>query len=139
MFTYGSLPGSSLLQLGLAAACSLVRLMTGVGVERCVAMTGSVSPSGLVTEIGHLEGKMRWVAEADDIEVLVLPHANLQEAQGIVAQHGWSQRLRLLPVGDMEEVVRLLFLQSVRGVADPPGQSRGGGWRSILLLFTTLS
>lgn len=106
-------------QLGLATACSFVRLMTGVGVERCVALTGVVSPSGLVMAVGGLEGKLRVAAEADDIEVVVLPRINYEHAQILLNMHGWSERVRLLPVSDMEEVLRLLFLQSIH--AEPPG------------------
>jgi hypothetical protein len=109
-------------QLGLAAACSLVQLLTGVGVEKWVALTGVVCPSGLVTEVGGYEGKLRMAAEADHIEVLVLPRADHAGAQAIVARQGWSGRVRLIPVSDMEEVIRVVFLQSVRDYAEPPGK-----------------
>lgn len=93
-------------------ACSLVRLITGLGVETCVAMTGEVSLTGAIDAVSGLEGKLRFAHESERIEVVVLPRDNLREAEALVEQHGLT-KIPLMPVTSMEEVIRRLFLQSV--------------------------
>lgn len=100
----------------------MVRLMTGLGVEDGVAMTGELSLSGVISKVSGLEGKLRFAHSSERIQVVVIPRDNLAEAQALVAQHGLSN-LRLLPVGHMWEVVRLLFLGSVHAQQQPAGRS----------------
>lgn len=53
-------------------------------------------------------------AEEEDIELVVLPRENYDEARAILERHGWSGQVQLVPVTDMGEVLRLVFLRSVR-------------------------
>lgn len=99
-------------QIGLAAACAFVRLMTNVGVESCVAMTGELSLRGAVNKIGGLEDKLRFAHSSPHISVVVIPRDNYKEAVELVRKHDLSS-IQLVPVGHMLEVIHHIFLRSV--------------------------
>lgn len=75
-------------------------------------------------EVDGLEGKPSVAAEAEETEAVLVPQANYEEeAQAIAVRQGQSVRVRVMPVGDMEGVLRLAFLQSVRDDTGPhPGE-----------------
>lgn len=62
------------MQVGLATACAFVRVMSGIGVETCVAMTGEVALSGVVGGVGGLEGKLRFAHSSPHIKVVDMMH-----------------------------------------------------------------
>jgi ATP-dependent Lon protease len=101
----------------------MVRVMTGVGVEPCVAMTGEVTLSGAISGVSGLEGKLRYAHSSPRIKVVVLPRDNLAEATALVHKYSLNS-VRLLPVSHMQQVIRLLFLGSVGaigGTSSPQG------------------
>lgn len=98
-------------QLGVAAACAFVKLLTGIGVEDSVAMTGIVSPSGAIRGVGGLEGKLGYANSTERYKVVVVPEDNREEAQYLIQEHGWS--IKLLPVSHMGQVLAHLHLRSV--------------------------
>ena len=98
-------------QVGLAAAACFVQMMTGVGVEICVAFTGVVGLSGAVGKVGSIEAKLRYADSTPDITVVVVAEGNRDEAERLIQANGWS--IQLLPVRHMEEVIRWVFLQPV--------------------------
>lgn len=66
----------------------MVRVMTGVGVEPCVAMTSEVTLSGAISGVSGLEGKLRYAHSSPRIKVVVLPRDNLAEAEELVHKYG---------------------------------------------------
>lgn len=99
------------MQLGVAAACAFLKLVTGIGVEMCVAMTGVIAPSGAILRVGGLEAKLAYANSRERYKLVVLPEENLEEARHWVEEHGSS--LKLLPVSHMGQVLAHLHLRSV--------------------------
>lgn len=96
----------------MAAACAFVKLLTGLGVEMSVAMTGIVCPSGAILGVGGIEAKLAYAhSKKERYKVVVLPQANYEEAVHWIEEHGWS--IELLPVSHMGQVLAHLHLRSV--------------------------
>ncbi len=105
---------------GVAIATAIASAAARLPARRRVAMTGEVTLRGKVLPVGGIREKL-VAAERAGVETVVLPRRNekdLQEVPGRI-----RERLRLVPVESMDEVLReALPLPEVAAVhaSDPP-------------------
>ena len=75
-------------------------------------MTGALSLSGKVLEVGGLEAKLLHAFEAQYRRV-VIPQANRDEANRLVAANQWDD-LQLIPVANILELVAKVYLEEAQ-------------------------
>ncbi len=93
---------------GIAMTTAIVSLLTGTPVNREVAMTGEVSLRGRVLPIGGLKEKL-LAALRGGIKTVLIPKENEKDLAEI--PDTVKDGLRVLPVSDIEEVLKLALLR----------------------------
>jgi ATP-dependent Lon protease len=109
---------------GLAIATAMASLVSGVPVQRQVAMTGEITLRGRALSIGGLNEKAVAALRAG-VHTLLIPHENAKDIEELPAHV--RESLQVIPVRDMQEVLaRALkgsYKRSRRG--GRPGPSSG--------------
>ena len=106
----------------MAVVCSLIAVSTGIEMKhRELCMTGELSLSGKVLEVGGIQPKIEHAVETQ-FEKVVLPRANYDEARRLVEANNWQEDLELTPVEDIKELVTRVFL---------PDESESGEWMDL--------
>ncbi|MGE6696088.1 endopeptidase La [Hyphomonas sp. NPDC076900] len=89
---------------GIAMTTAIVSLLTGVPVNREVAMTGEVSLRGRVLPIGGLKEKL-LAALRGGIKTVLIPKENEKDLDEI--PDNVKTGLKIIPVSDIQEVLKL--------------------------------
>ncbi|KCZ98239.1 ATP-dependent protease La [Hyphomonas polymorpha PS728] len=89
---------------GIAMTTAIVSLLTGVPVNREVAMTGEVSLRGRVLPIGGLKEKL-LAALRGGIKTVLIPKENEKDLDEI--PENVKTGLKIIPVSDIQEVLKL--------------------------------
>ncbi|MEZ5953121.1 MAG: endopeptidase La [Hyphomonas sp.] len=89
---------------GAAMTTAIVSLLTGVPVNREVAMTGEISLRGRVLPIGGLKEKL-LAALRGGIKTVIIPEENEKDLEDI--PDNVKEGLRIIPVSDIEEVLKI--------------------------------
>jgi ATP-dependent Lon protease len=87
---------------GVAMACAIVSVMTGIPVHRDLAMTGEITLRGRVLPIGGLKEKL-LAALRGGLKKVLIPEENAKDLAEIPASV--KNRLEIVPVSRMEEVL----------------------------------
>ncbi|MDX2144543.1 MAG: S16 family serine protease, partial [Rhodospirillaceae bacterium] len=98
---------------GAAMTTAIVSLLTGIPVNREVAMTGEISLRGRVLPIGGLKEKL-LAALRGGIKTVLIPKENekdLEESPETV-----RTGLKIIPVSDIQEVLRLALSRPVTAI-----------------------
>lgn len=89
---------------GIAMTTAIVSLLTGVPVNREVAMTGEVSLRGRVLPIGGLKEKL-LAALRGGIKTVLIPKENEKDLDEI--PENVKTGMKIIPVSDIQEVLKL--------------------------------
>jgi ATP-dependent Lon protease len=93
---------------GIAMTTAIVSLLTGIPVNREVAMTGEVSLRGRVLPIGGLKEKL-LAALRGGIKTVLIPKENEKDLDEI--PENVKTGLSIIPVTDIQEVLRLALMR----------------------------
>ena len=102
---------------GIAMTTAIVSLLTGTPVDREVAMTGEVSLRGRVLPIGGLKEKL-LAALRGGIRTVLIPKENEKDLEEI--PENVKTGLRIIPVSDIEEVLRLALTRTPSAIEWSP-------------------
>lgn len=96
-------------QAGVAFASALVHLLTGCPLDMNIMMTGCISLSGKVGDVGGLDGKLQAALDRPVFRKFLLPAGNLEEAQEILAKKyppgEHPAPLTLVPIKDLDDLL----------------------------------
>ncbi|MFN7179437.1 endopeptidase La [Hyphomonas sp.] len=93
---------------GIAMTTAIVSLLTGIPVNREVAMTGEVSLRGRVLPIGGLKEKL-LAALRGGIKTVLIPKENEKDLDEI--PENVKTGLKIIPVSDVQEVLKLALMR----------------------------
>ncbi len=91
---------------GITMAAAMVSTLTGMPVDKKIAMTGEITLTGRVLPIGGLKEKTLAALRAG-IARVIIPEANKNELEEMPSYV--KRRLEFLPVKTMEDVITILF------------------------------
>ena len=91
---------------GITMAAAMVSALTGMPVDKKIAMTGEITLTGRVLPIGGLKEKTLAALRAG-IGRVIIPEANKNEVEEMPSYV--KRRLEFLPVKTMEDVITILF------------------------------
>ncbi|HBB66463.1 MAG TPA: hypothetical protein DCZ93_04010 [Elusimicrobia bacterium] len=97
---------------GITLASALASLLTGRAVKKGLSMTGEVTLTGRVLGIGGLKEKI-IASFREDISTVLFPRVNLKELEEIPVEI--KDKMRLLPVASMDEVLELALENKAQG------------------------
>ena len=107
---------------GITLATALASILTGRPVKKGLSMTGEVTLTGRVLAIGGLKEKV-IASFREDINTVLFPKVNLKELEDIPVEI--KDRMRLLPVASMDEVLELALDKKVKsGKAPKAGRTK---------------
>jgi ATP-dependent Lon protease len=89
---------------GVAMATTIVSVLTGIAVDRSVAMTGEISLRGRVLPIGGLKEKL-LAALRGGIRTVLIPRENVKDLEEI--PENVKRDLKIIPVDTVDEVLKL--------------------------------
>jgi ATP-dependent Lon protease len=113
---------------GITITTAIVSLLTGIPVNKEVAMTGEVSILGKVLPIGGLKEKA-LAAMRHGIKKVVIPYRNEKDLVEIPKE--FKKKLEFVAVKNVEEVLREALISSpfkTKKATDSSGGSRGGNF-----------
>jgi ATP-dependent Lon protease len=93
---------------GAAMTTAIVSLLTGIPVNREVAMTGEISLRGRVLPIGGLKEKL-LAALRGGIKTVLIPKENEKDLDEI--PDNVKTQMKVIPVSDIQEVLKLALLR----------------------------
>ena len=111
---------------GLAMATAMVSLVTGLAVNRELAMTGEITLRGRALGIGGLNEKAVAALRAG-VKTMLVPRDNVKDLAELPAHV--REALEIVPVRNMDEVLALALRRPAkgRGRSRGLGAGRGGG------------
>ncbi|MBU0991197.1 MAG: endopeptidase La [Proteobacteria bacterium] len=95
---------------GTAMATALISTVTGIPVNKDVAMTGEITLRGRVLPIGGLKEKSLGALRAG-IKTVIMPEKNLKDLDEI--PENIKRSLKFVPVSHMNEVLSIAFTEDV--------------------------
>ncbi|MFM7622688.1 MAG: endopeptidase La [Alphaproteobacteria bacterium] len=104
---------------GIALATALISMLTNIPVRRDVAMTGEITLRGRVLPIGGLKEKL-LAALRGGITTVLIPKQNEKDLADIPSDV--QERLTIIPVGQMAEVLVHAFTKPLTPIAWPESQ-----------------
>jgi len=102
---------------GIAMATAIISALSGVPVQKSVAMTGEITLRGRVLAIGGLKEKLLAAMRAG-IKVVVLPRENQKDLEDVPPEV--KRALEIHFVEDMNEVLKIALVQKPRPKAKMP-------------------
>ena len=87
---------------GIAMTCSIVSVLTGIPIDRSVAMTGEVTLRGRVLPVGGLKEKL-LAALRGNVKTVLIPRDNEKDLAEI--PDNVKKGLAIVPVGTVDEVL----------------------------------
>jgi ATP-dependent Lon protease len=97
---------------GTAIFTTIVSLMTKTPVKKTIAMTGEITLRGRVLPIGGLKEKL-LAASRGGIKTVLIPIDNVKDLKDIPPNI--KNSLEILPVSDIDQVLKLALAPSVGG------------------------
>ncbi len=112
---------------GVTITTAIVSLITGIPVDRTVAMTGEISLLGKVLPIGGVKEKV-LAALRHGCKKVILPYRNEKDLADVPQE--FKDKLEFITVKKVEEVLEHALVKSVfkKKKAATGGGSRGGGF-----------
>lgn len=107
---------------GITMATAIASALTGIAVERNLAMTGEITLQGRILTIGGLKEKL-LAARRAGIQNVLIPQDNEKNLEEVPAQI--LKSLKIKPVGHMDEVLDLALGVNVTR----PGLAEGENYR----------
>jgi ATP-dependent Lon protease len=95
---------------GAAMTTAIVSLLTGIPVNREVAMTGEISLRGRVLPIGGLKEKL-LAALRGGIKTVLIPKENEKDLDEI--PENVKTQMKIIPVSDIQEVLKLALTRAL--------------------------
>ncbi|WP_333022935.1 endopeptidase La [Wolbachia endosymbiont of Pentidionis agamae] len=95
---------------GIAMCTSIVSLMTGIPVNKTVAMTGEVTLRGRILAIGGLREKL-LAALRSSIKTVIIPYKNKKDLQEI--PENVKKGLNIIPVQNVNEVMKIALTKPI--------------------------
>lgn len=92
---------------GIAMVTAIVSVLTGLKVNKSIAMTGEVTLRGNILPIGGLKAKL-LAATRGGIEIVLLPKKNMKELEEI--PDNVKGKLTIMPVSHVQEVLDLALI-----------------------------
>ena len=102
---------------GIAIATALVSVLTGIPVDRTVAMTGEITLRGRVLPIGGLKEKM-LAALRGNIKTVIIPDDNKKDLEEI--PENVKEGLTIVPVESVDQVLNLALKRKLTPLPPPP-------------------
>lgn len=96
---------------GVAMVTSIVSVLTGIPVNRSVAMTGEITLRGRVLAIGGLKEKL-LAAHRSGIKTVIIPYDNKGDLKEIPDKI--LKSLRVCPVKSVDEVLEIALMKRLR-------------------------
>jgi len=112
---------------GVTITTAIVSLITGIPVDRTVAMTGEISLLGKVLPIGGVKEKV-LAALRHGCKKVIIPHRNEKDLADVPQE--FKDKLEFVTVKKVEEVLEHALVKSVfkKKKTATGGGSRGGGF-----------
>jgi ATP-dependent Lon protease len=88
---------------GIAMFTSIVSAMTGIAIDKTIAMTGEITLRGRVLPIGGLKEKL-LAALRGGIKTVLIPYQNMKDLEDM--PKNITENIKIIPVKTAEEVVR---------------------------------
>ena len=101
---------------GVAVCTSIVSLLTGIPVNKEVAMTGEITLRGRVLPIGGLKEKL-LAALRGGVKIVIIPKDNEKDLSEIPANV--KKGLKIIPVSRVEEALEVALIQPLRPIFWP--------------------
>jgi len=88
---------------GIAMFTSIVSAMTGIAIDKTIAMTGEITLRGRVLPIGGLKEKL-LAALRGGIKTVLIPYQNMKDLEDM--PKNITENIKIIPVKTAEEVVK---------------------------------
>jgi ATP-dependent Lon protease len=98
---------------GIALFTSIVSCMTGIAVDKTIAMTGEITLRGRVLPIGGLKEKL-LAALRSGIKTVLIPEENKKDLQEI--PKNITESLKIIPVKTADQVIKRALIDTVKPV-----------------------
>ena len=98
----------------ISIATAVISALEKIPVDQSVAMTGSLSVRGKVLPVGGVTAKIEAAVKSGITKVLI-PRANMQD---VLIENRYRKRVRIIPVGDLKDVLDNALVRKKRGLID---------------------
>ncbi len=100
---------------GLAIATAMISELTGIKVNRKVAMTGAIDVKGNAWEIGGLREKLEGARKAG-ADIVIIPKGNAKDLAKI--PDSIKAGLQIIPVSRIEEVLKIALVEKLTPITE---------------------
>jgi len=100
---------------GIAMTTTIVSVLTGIPVNKNVAMTGEVTLRGRVLAIGGLKEKLLAALRGGITKVLI-PHENVKDLEEI--PDNVKEGIEIVPVETVDEVLKHALVEELSPITD---------------------
>ncbi len=101
---------------GVAMVTAIVSVLTGLKVNKNIAMTGEVTLRGNILPIGGLRAKL-LAAAGGGIDMVLLPEKNIKDLEEI--PDNVKEKLKIVPVSNVKEVLELALIGNFQPIEWP--------------------
>lgn len=98
---------------GIALFTSIVSCMTGIAVDKTIAMTGEITLRGRVLPIGGLKEKL-LAALRSGVKTVLIPEENKRDLKEIPTNI--TEKLKIIPVSMADQVLKRALINTVKPV-----------------------
>lgn len=98
---------------GVAMITSIVSALTGIAVNKDVAMTGEITLRGRVLQIGGLKEKL-LAAHRGGIKTVLIPFENAKDIDDI--PENVKKGIKIIPVSRIDEVLKIALIRELRPI-----------------------
>ena len=98
---------------GVAMITSIVSALTGIAVNKDVAMTGEITLRGRVLQIGGLKEKL-LAAHRGGIKTVLIPFENAKDIEDI--PDNVKKGIKIIPVSGIDEVLKIALVRELRPI-----------------------
>lgn len=96
---------------GVAMITSIVSALTGIAVNKDVAMTGEITLRGRVLQIGGLKEKL-LAAHRGGIKIVLIPFENAKDIEEI--PDNVKKGIQIIPVSGIDDVLKVALIRELR-------------------------
>ena len=109
---------------GVTMATAMVSSLTGIAVNKDVAMTGEITLRGRVLPIGGLKSKI-LAAHLSGAKIVILPKKNERDLRDVPEEV--RKQMKLIPVENMDQVLAAALRRRPRALKPNPAGAKGKG------------
>jgi len=109
---------------GVTMATAMVSSLTGIPVNKDVAMTGEITLRGRVLPIGGLKSKI-LAAHLSGAKIVILPKKNERDLRDVPEEV--RKQMKLIPVENMDQVLAAALRRRPRALKPNPAGAKGKG------------